>query len=202
METYRLFAAVRVPDDVRARIRQSQAELQSALPRCNVAWTRPEQFHLTLKFLGPVDVKRIDELELRLGEACARFAALALQAGRIGFFPEQRLPRVIWAGVEDARQELPALQRTVESAVADFTREQATGRFSGHVTLGRIRAIGRADADRLAELARSMADRSFGSWVASHVELMRSELSSAGARHSVLATFALNRPAITGTCSP
>ena len=59
---YRLFVAVMVPEEVKAEIERAQAELRRALPEARVTWTRPEQFHLTLKFLAHVEAQRVGEL--------------------------------------------------------------------------------------------------------------------------------------------
>jgi 2'-5' RNA ligase len=116
---------------------------------------------------------------------------LRLRAERLGFFPDGRSPRVIWVGVHDDRDALPLLQRAVESAVASFTSEKSAERFSGHVTLGRIKGIARADAERMVGLAERMASRCFGEWTADTVELIRSELSPQGPRYTVLAAIPL-----------
>ena len=62
-----------------------------------------------------------------------------------------------WVGVTDALHELPRLQAALETACAGFTAEPAEDRFSGHVTLGRIKAIGRPEAEALADQVRAMA---------------------------------------------
>ena len=54
-EQYRLFVAVAVPDDVKAKMEAAQADLRRVLPDRNVRWARREQFHLTLRFLGDVE---------------------------------------------------------------------------------------------------------------------------------------------------
>jgi len=71
--------------------------------------------------------------------------------------------------------------------MAGFTTEKAEERVTGHVTLGRIKGIRRAEAERLAALAIPMADRCFGEWMANEVRVVRSELAPAGARHTVVA---------------
>ena len=171
--------------------RAAQAELRRALPGPGVRWTRREQFHLTLMFLGDVDVARVQPLEEAIRAACRGFSALPLRAERVGFFPDLRYPRVVWAGVQDQAGQLLRLQQAVDAVTRDFTTEQKEERFSGHITLARIKAIKRPEAEALRQAAAGMAERLFGQWTAGEVELMRSVLSPQGAGHTSLAATAL-----------
>src|SRR4051812_7451283 len=103
-ELFRLFIAISVPDAVKTEMEQAQAELRRALPEGCVRWTRREQFHLTLKFLGSVEAQRVAALADAIRGACQGFTPLRLRAERIGCFPDLRFPRVVWAWVHD-RQE-------------------------------------------------------------------------------------------------
>jgi 2'-5' RNA ligase len=183
--------ALSVPEPVRGQVEKAQTELRRAVRQARVTWTRREQFHLTLKFLGNVEGGRVAGLVEAVRGACHGFAPLRLRAQGVGCFPELRSPRVVWLGVRDAGDALPRLQRAIELASAGFTAQEPEQRFSGHVTLGRIKSIGRPEAESLGSQARAMTERFFGEWTADRVEIMRSELSSEAARHTILATAPL-----------
>ena len=187
----RLFIAIPVPEAVRDALEKIQTELRSTLPEEVVRWTKRAQFHLTLRFLGDVDSTQVQALAGSLRRACEPFAPLSLRAERIGFFPHMRSPRVIWAWVHDGNEVLPRLQQSIERATTPFTREAAEEKFTGHITLGRIQRIKRAEADTLGKVAVSMAERFFGEWTANHVELIHSELSSTGSRYTTIEAIAL-----------
>ncbi len=123
-EQFRLFLAVTVPENVKAKMEEAQTELRRAVPHANVRWARHEQFHLTLRFLGDVEAARVDALGEAVRAACRGFGALHLRAERVGFFPDSRHPRVVWVGVQDDGEQLPRLQQTVENATEDFTTER------------------------------------------------------------------------------
>lgn len=173
------------------RIEAAQRQWREGFGDDRIRWTRREQFHLTLKFLGNVGSQRVPALEEGLQRACGAFAPLRLRAQGLGFFPGARSPRVIWVGVQDDRQLLLPLQKAVESAAADFTREESQEQFAGHVTLGRARGLARVEAERMGELARGMAELCFGEWTAGQVEIIRSELSPHGARYTTLVAIRL-----------
>jgi RNA 2',3'-cyclic 3'-phosphodiesterase len=190
-ERFRLFIALAIPEGVKAKMEEAQAELRQALPNRSVRWARREQFHLTLRFLGDVEAARVEALGEAVRAACRGFGALHLRAERVGFFPDLRYPRVVWVGVQDEAEQLPRLQQAVEVATESFTTEAKEKRFTGHVTLARIKGIKRPEAEALGEAAAGMADRLFGQWTAYQLELMRSVLLPEGAQHSTLAAIAL-----------
>src|SRR5439155_19862234 len=133
IENYlRLFIAVKIPEEVKTEIEGAQEELRRALLQARIRWTKREQFHLTLRFLGNVEAERAGAVAEALRRACQGFSAFELRAEHIGSFPNWRLPRVIWAKVHDGGEELIQLQRAVETATQDFTTEQAEEKFTGH----------------------------------------------------------------------
>ena len=154
---WRLFVAVLVPPEVRTEIERAQAELRRVLPRSRVAWTRREQLHLTLKFLGDVEASRAGAVAEALRRVAAGFAPLRLRAAGLGFFPDPRRPRVGWIGVWDEAEQLPRLAEAVTAAVAEFASEAREERFAGHVTLARIKELFRSEAGPLAQVARARA---------------------------------------------
>lgn len=190
---FRLFIALPLPETIKDEIAKAQMELRSALPENSVRWTKREQFHLTLKFLGDVEAQRIEPLTHALRCVCEKVSALKLRGEGIAFFPGPRRPRVVWAALHDPQEQLPLLQRAIEIAVQDFTGEKPEEKFSGHVTLGRIKQIQRHETEILAGLAAGMVERTFGEWTADTVELVRSELASSGASYTVLGAIPLQK---------
>jgi RNA 2',3'-cyclic 3'-phosphodiesterase len=190
---FRLFIAIALPEPVKAEIERAQAELRRALPGGLVRWTKREQFHLTLRFLGNVEAAKTDPLVRAVRNACAACPSLSLRSERIGFFPDHRYPRVMWVSIHDEQKQLPLLQRAIVSATETFTFEAPEKEFTAHVTLGRIQRIKRPQAEQLATLAARVGERCFGEWTAGYVDIMRSELSPAGARHACLAAIPLAR---------
>jgi 2'-5' RNA ligase len=193
--TWRLFVAIRLPEAVKDAVEKVQSELRDALPEGCIRWTKRSQFHLTLEFLGNVNLTRVEGLTRSLQQRCEGLASLRLKAERIGFFPSMRYPRVVWVWVHDAEEQLSKVQSAVKSAVQSWSGEQREEPFTGHVTLGRCQGIKRREADVLSNLAMTMVDRSFGEWTAKEIELIRSELSPNGSRYTVLASVPLGEAA-------
>jgi len=185
----RLFVAISTPEAVRNEIAAAQLELQRLVSRDAIRWAKPDQFHLTLRFLGGIPGARVPALRGAVNAVCAGSPALRLRAQGIGFFPNARSPRVIWAGVNDGEGRLVDLQKKIEAAVRPFTQEPGTEKFAGHVTIGRVKHLNRPEIEKLTALAQAVQDRLFGEWTANEVEIIQSRLLPAGAEHSLLAVF-------------
>ena len=190
-EHLRLFIALSVPEAVKDEVERARTELRRAVAGPGIRWTKREQLHLTLRFLGNVDGPRIPALIEALETTASAFAPLRLRASGVGFFPEARPPRVVWVGVPDQGGQLASLQRAVQAVTGEFTSEKPEETFTGHLTLGRIKRLRHPDAQALTRLASSMANRLFGEWVAPELELFRSQLSEQGATHTCIAAAPL-----------
>jgi 2'-5' RNA ligase len=198
-EQFRLFLALSIPDKVKSAIDATQSELRRVVPDRAARWTRREQFHLTLRFLGNVSASRVNPLIDVIRAACEPFAPLRLVAGQMGFFPDRRVPRVLWVGVKDLESRLIPLWSGLQSATQPFAGEPAETDFTGHVTLARLNRPRRVQIEELVKAAGKFENSVFGEWTAEQVELMRSELLPQGARHSLLAALPLSAMNRTGS---
>jgi RNA 2',3'-cyclic 3'-phosphodiesterase len=190
-ESPRVFICIELPETVRTAIARVQADCRKTLAGGTLKWTKPEQFHLTLRFLGNIERRAVDELIAKVQPACARLAPLELRCARLGTFPERGRPRVLWVGATDSNNLLEQTFGAVVEATRGFGEEEAERDFTGHITLARCKHVNRAEWAQLREIVRRYAAAELGSWRATEIFAMRSELSSEGARHSVLERVAL-----------
>lgn len=135
----RAFLAFELPDDVRAELARAQEALRQALGEGPFGWTPPENWHLTLKFLGHVpDPARVLAAVRPL---CAAAAPIDLRLAGLGTFGT----RVIWAGLEEASGGggLTALADAIDRACVPLGFKGEDRPYSPHITLARIRDAGR-----------------------------------------------------------
>lgn len=102
-------------------------------------WVRPENIHLSLKFLGDVEDAREPELREALRRAAGARGEprpMTLQVTGFGVFPDYHRPHVLWAGVTP-EPGLELLQHAVEQAFAPLGFPTEARAFRPHVTLGR-----------------------------------------------------------------
>src|SRR4051812_25106883 len=126
----RLFIALTIPEEVKSEIEKAQSQLRRELAQTRISWTKREQFHLTLKFLGDVEAERVPALIEAVRGACRGSGSFDVRSEEVGFFPDARFPRVIWVKVHDAQESLIKLQAATELATRDFTNKQPEKTFS------------------------------------------------------------------------
>lgn len=188
MTSIRAFVAVPLPVGLVSVLTRTQRRLSTDL---TASWTRPEAMHLTLHFLGEVEVAVAERIGASLRAACARIPAFAVQARHLGTFPNPRRPRVLWAGIADGAP-LITLQRTLVEPLRDCGLELDSRPYRPHLTLARFRKpLRRQHLSFLASILRD-EQRDFGSVPVEEVRLYRSELLPDGARYTVLSTASLN----------
>lgn len=178
----RLFIALNIPTKEREKIGRAADPLRERdLP---VRWVGPDEYHVTLKFLGdvrPDGVEGIHDVLDKVGGSTAPFRA-SVQG--FGAFPTIRRPSVLWAGVT-ATPELRCLKQDLEWDLAELGFERETRAFHPHVTLGRAGRDRGAGAFRgLDELAASLKLRA--SFPVKTLDLMRSQPGKDGPRYTLL----------------
>jgi 2'-5' RNA ligase len=181
-KTIRSFIAIELPESVCSLLEKLQQALKS-LP-LKAGWVRPQNIHLTLKFLGNIKTEDIDKIGGAMRVAAQDFQPFKLTVGGIGFFPGVKRPRVIWVGVGGQTQQLFALQRSLEERLAAVGYPKEKRSFKGHLTLGRFR-----DGVNPATIRRVMQEYSdFGKqeFTTHRVVLFKSDLKPSGAVYSPL----------------
>ena len=195
----RLFITIALPEEAKRALKLAQDELKAGLTGSALRWTRPDQYHLTLKFLGDVEDSSVSEIIRALRRSCSGFPQLEMRAEGAGVFPNLRRPRVIWAGVRDGAEALTLLQEGIELALEPFAFGREERDFNGHITLARCQLLQRSETELLSQLLPAFERRSFATWTATHFELIRSELQPEGSRYTTLATIPLAAEAPFGT---
>lgn len=151
-----------------------------------VKWVRPENIHLSLKFLGDVEESRASELYTALQRAAGARAEprpLALQVRGFGVFPDYRRPHVLWVGVTP-EPGLELLQHSVEQAFAPLGFPTEARAFRPHVTLARASRAARPR--EFAGLEELLSGIDFEETVSvPEVDLMQSTLNPEGPVYQV-----------------
>jgi len=176
----RLFVALNFSKKERDRIYRTAKVLREiGLP---VRWVDPENYHVTLKFLGNVAEDRIAEVEEALDHVASTTRGIDLSVQGFGAFPTIRRPSVIWIGVEPTPS-LRCLKQDLEWALKDCGFARETRAFHPHLTLGRANAEGGAGAFRgLDEMAAGLTYK--GQVKIRKMDLMRSHVVNGTRRYS------------------
>jgi 2'-5' RNA ligase len=171
----RLFVATELDEPFRNHLIKIQDSLRSVVPK--VSFTKTENLHLTLKFIGEVEEKEVPALCDSLS-AVARDGPIPLRYVGLDFLPERGPIRIIAAAV-DGTEKLFALQKRIEEACATQSIPRENRRFRAHITLARDRhGLPRSKPPQLPQLDARMTVSSF--------VLMQSKLSHKGSEYTPL----------------
>ena len=131
----RLFIALDLPAELREAIGRATAQLRNEAP--GARWSKPEALHVTLKFLGETDPNLLPEIKAAL-EPIVSADPVSFRLRGVGFFPDEKRPRVMWCGV-DASPNLAELAAKIEKSLQPLGFEAEARRYVPHVTLARLR---------------------------------------------------------------
>ena len=154
-----------------------------------VSWTKIENLHLTLQFLGYVEEAKVERIEHAFLDVVTRHKPFEIAIEGAGGFPNDRQPRVIWVGSQDAEGKLTALARAVQAALQPLGFEPEHREFSAHLTLGRVK-IPRPDV-ALTRAIDSLKDKTFGTLRVDSIHLYESQLHPEGSIYTKLSSHAL-----------
>jgi len=191
VDTCRTFIAIELPRDIRQRIKEHIDQLRAVFPDVRASWTREDNLHLTLKFLGNVPVARIPALSSAVGEAAHKIDHFDLGISGCGTFPPNGRPKVLWIGCASMGAQassLHLLHGALEDrcAAAGFEREPRS--FHPHLTIARLRDA--RDSRALAEDHKQLGFLA-QTFTVSGLVVFRSELSSKGSKHTALSRHEL-----------
>jgi len=184
----RLFVALEIPDTVRdnlaAQIKE-MLDLSTKVVDKRPRWVRPENLHVTLKFIGEVSPAKLDSIRSALS-AIRSDAPVDLKFHGLGFFPNENYPRVLWAGL-DATTNLTTLAGDIDGALESQGVARERRAFTPHLTLARIEPPGLHE--RLRAVIQDNRAREFGSFQTREFYLIESKLKPSGAEYTTLASF-------------
>lgn len=184
----RAFIAIEISSEVRSRARQLITRLGGT--QAKVTWVKPPLIHLTLKFLGDVDLLDIPPVSAAVTEAVADVPPFEIEVRGAGAFPNAARPRTIWLGVHQGQEQMVELHDRVERALSGMGFRRELRRFRPHLTIGRVR--GTQAIGELGELVSQHADFSGGISSVDELVVMSSELERDGPVYEPLAIAPLD----------
>ncbi|MDQ3981110.1 MAG: RNA 2',3'-cyclic phosphodiesterase [Actinomycetota bacterium] len=173
----RLFTAVRVPRAQLEWLDEATADLRS-VP--GARWTGTDNQHVTLNFLGWVHEDAFDDVTAAVDAVASHHAPARLSIGDLGAFPRERRARVLWAGIDDSGDLLPALASELGHELRSIGYVPEDRPYTAHLTLARFKT------PRSLEGVLRPLPAPPEPFDVDRVTLFRSRLSPAGARYEVV----------------
>jgi 2'-5' RNA ligase len=179
----RLFVALEIPSTVRENLAALLKQLReiSSQPR----WVRPENLHVTLKFIGEVPPEKLGAIRQGLSSLHSN-SPVKLEFRGLGFFPIEKRQRVFWAGI-NASPNLKILAADIESAAEKVGVPREERPFSPHLTLARFQPPGLPE--KLRSAIQDNQAREFGALETRQFHLIESKLKPSGAEYTTLESF-------------
>jgi len=178
-DTMRVFCALTLDHGAIAATRRIISAARETVK--GFRWVPPENWHITLKFLGDVQVTGAAALKAALRKMAG--PAIPVRLSRMGAFPDLRQPRVLWVGVDDTSEEMLRLVGRIEDACEELGYERERRRFRPHLTVARSQRATRQSGPQGEDVRHETMLR--------QLVLFRSYLSSAGARYEPLVEIPL-----------
>ncbi len=173
----RLFLAIPLTDEIRAEIATVQERLTAV--GAAVRWSFPEQFHLTVKYLGDLDDALLPDIEYYSEWLAGEYSAFRFRVQGVSVFPKRGPDiRTLWVGLSDGVESWKMLATGTQETFAPFGVPKEQG-LVPHITLGRVKGQDGMDALKTAIATESQSD--FGEQVAEELVLVQSTLDPRGA---------------------
>ncbi|TMK86188.1 MAG: RNA 2',3'-cyclic phosphodiesterase [Actinobacteria bacterium] len=185
----RLFVAVDIPEAAKRRVAEVVSAFKERIPAAR--WTRPEGWHVTLKFLGSTWPRLFEEVRHAVAQSAASGAPFQTSLTGVGVFPSPGRARVVWVGLADPEGRFAPMVKVLDRQLAEhFVPEKRA--FTPHLTVARLNP-----PQDIRDAAPDLVGTPVGSepFRVDRLVLYRSHLSPAGARYEPISEAPLAQPA-------
>jgi 2'-5' RNA ligase len=134
----RLFIAISLPKEIKSHLLSLQDKLKAA--QAQVSWVKPENNHLTLKFLGQTNQQTAEEVFKIMAETVQDKKSFKAGINSLGAFPNIDYPRTIWAGIGTGKEEIERIARELEEKITQLDIPEESRPFFCHITIGRVKS--------------------------------------------------------------
>lgn len=175
----RVFVAINLPEDIKKKL----AGYKERWPELPIRWTKQDNIHITLAFLGYIADEELINICKDVKETASKHSSFSVNLFKICYGPLRfrsgQAPRMVWAMGEKSG-EFASLKEDLDKSLAISEKRQ----FSPHITLGRIR---KWEWQRIDPEERSEVDEEIDlSFSVDSIELMESVLKKGGPEYTVI----------------
>jgi 2'-5' RNA ligase len=184
----RTFIAIEIP----GQVRQAVYGLREVMPPgcAKIRWVKEKGIHLTLVFLGELSDNQVEMTRAVLSEVSKRYSPFPMALRGAGTFPNERRPRVLWAGVSaEATEPITNLYHDIAERL-NFLKLEEKKRYTPHITFGRIKSVKDLKLLQQGIHALTLDTESF---YVKAITLFKSELKPDGAEYTPLGQYPLSK---------
>jgi len=144
---------------------------------------KPENVHLTLKFLGEIDEKMVDRIAGVMEKSVKEVSPFRIKLRGVGVFPSMDYMRVVWIGIENA-EKLGIIVGRLENDLSNLGFKKEKRRFSPHMTIGRVKSP--RNKEILQNFLKENREKDFGELEVKCIRLKKSVLTPKGPEYSTV----------------
>ena len=177
----RTFIAIDIED---AEIVNKLVEIQRVLKNTNahLKLVEPENFHLTLKFLGEISTSDVEPISNIIRMVSEKYSCFTISLEGIGAFPTINKPRVIWVGIGEGASMLQRIASDINQLLRSIQIYGDDKAFHPHITLARVKRFNR----ELIRAIQQIANIAIGLVKVKSIRLKKSTLTSQGPIYTTL----------------
>jgi len=186
---HRIFIAINFPEDIKKEL----SSFQKKWPELPIRWTKPENLHITLAFLGYISDEELVEILRITKEVAQRHRPFSINLTKICYGPPKKPPRMVWVEGEKSK-DLANLQIDLEKSLTSsedikFSPEERS--FTLHITLGRIKQweFRQIEPEERPDVEENISL----SFEVNSIEVMESQLKRGGAEYTILESIPLSK---------
>ncbi len=139
----RAFLAIDLPLELKKKL----SELKEQAPNdIKIKWVETQNFHITLKFFGNIYENLLEKIFEESQKIIKNYTPFQLILDQLGFFPEKKIPRVVWIGLKTQDETLFNLQKALEKLFEKLKINPDKEDFHPHITIFRIKNIGNLES--------------------------------------------------------
>jgi len=179
----RCFIAVPLDNELRKNVKEVQKKFK--IVENLLKFVKSENLHITVKFLGNVNKTQIERIKQNVRVALKNRGPFQIEIRGIGVFPSTNYVRVIWLGVENGREELIKIMKSIDEKleILGFKKEKE---YIPHLTLARVKNVRINEKEKLKKLIEELKNVRIGVMKVSSLVLYKSELLPSGPIYSEL----------------
>lgn len=180
-----MFVAIDLSDQIIEECIKITRSLQET--ESNLKIVKPENLHITLKFLGEIREDEAVKVSEEISEISSEFNPFTIEFSNVGFFGSIRFPRVIWVGISNGSDSIVKLCNSLENKLSWLSKEGK--KTTPHLTLARARNS--INSEKLIEAIKNIRDVKLGELDVKVIKLKTSILNPDGPVYSDFRVFEL-----------
>lgn len=186
---HRIFIAINFPENIKKKF----SDYQKKWIELPCRWTKKDNLHITLIFLGYLDNEELLRVLNIAKEVAARHEPFSISLTKILYGPPKKPPRMVWIEGEKS-EELGGLQTDLENSFQELPYKEESRAYAPHITLARIREweFRRINPEERPEINEEISLNFF----VESVEVMESELKKNGPEYTILESMPLGEKTI------